>query len=198
MRVADAHGCARGRHVFEAVRHPTGTAVPLGGGPKDLRPFPRRKHSTRAGPAVYIQRLPCRPPTCSPLWSNWRAAAGVAQDANDRFCSEKWRRRPDLNRGWRFCRFRAVVDLVDWPCPLVPDDGRSSLVFGPYLSRICLGVVIQSRARARTLASRPRIALRYGVRQESGAPPAHPYNRGTLGTQSRHPSRRLRRDRPAR
>ena len=50
-----------------------------------------------------------------------------------------WRRRPDLNRGWRFCRFRRVVDFVDWPCSLVPDDGRSSLVFGRYLSRICLG-----------------------------------------------------------
>ena len=54
-------------------------------------------------------------------------------------CSlENWRRRPDLNRGWRFCRFRQVVDVVDWPCPLVPDDGRFSLVFGRYLSRICL------------------------------------------------------------
>ena len=40
--------------------------------------------------------------------------------------------------GWRFCRFHEVVDLVDWPCPLVPDDGRSCAVFGRYLSRVCL------------------------------------------------------------
>ena len=57
---------------------------------------------------------------------------------NTRHSAEKWRRRPDLNRGWRFCRFRQVVDLVDWPCPLVPDDGRFSVVFGRYLSRIRL------------------------------------------------------------
>jgi hypothetical protein len=41
-----------------------------------------------------------------------------------------WRRRPDLNRGWRFCRFRQVVDLIGWPCPLVTDDGWSYVVFG--------------------------------------------------------------------
>src|SRR5262249_28250181 len=23
-----------------------------------------------------------------------------------------WRRRPDLNRGWRFCRFRSIVQLL--------------------------------------------------------------------------------------
>jgi hypothetical protein len=43
---------------------------------------------------------------------------------------ENWRRRPDLNRGWRFCRFRWVVVLVARPRLLVPRDGRYSLVFG--------------------------------------------------------------------
>jgi hypothetical protein len=29
-----------------------------------------------------------------------------------------WRRRPDLNRGWRFCRFRWVLYLIDSSCSL--------------------------------------------------------------------------------
>ena len=44
--------------------------------------------------------------------------------------SEEWRRRPDLNRGWRFCRFREVVYRVGWLRLLVPDARRCSLVFG--------------------------------------------------------------------
>jgi hypothetical protein len=44
--------------------------------------------------------------------------------------SEGWRRRPDLNRGWRFCRFREVLYLVDSFCSLVSGAPRFSVVFG--------------------------------------------------------------------
>jgi hypothetical protein len=49
-----------------------------------------------------------------------------------------WRRRPDLNRGWRFCRFRKEIYVVDSPCLLVsakpsfyPVFGRFWTQFGP-------------------------------------------------------------------
>src|SRR6185369_8238555 len=45
-----------------------------------------------------------------------------------------WRRRPDLNRGWRFCRPYRVVDVDAWLRLLVSDDARCSLVFGRYCS----------------------------------------------------------------
>jgi|KBSSwiStaDraftv2_1062776.scaffolds.fasta_scaffold58082_6 hypothetical protein len=38
--------------------------------------------------------------------------------------------RPDLNRGWRFCRFRWVLYRVDSSCSLVSGVPRFSLVFG--------------------------------------------------------------------
>jgi hypothetical protein len=49
-----------------------------------------------------------------------------------------WRRRPDLNRGWRFCRLRKEIYVVDSPCLLVsakpsfyPVFGRFWTQFGP-------------------------------------------------------------------
>src|SRR4030095_7301831 len=33
-----------------------------------------------------------------------------------------WRRRPDLNRGWRFCRFSRVGYVVDPSCLLLSAD----------------------------------------------------------------------------
>src|SRR5262245_11495823 len=33
-----------------------------------------------------------------------------------------WSRRPDFNRGWRFCRQGRIVDLVGSPCLLVGPD----------------------------------------------------------------------------
>ena len=36
-----------------------------------------------------------------------------------RFPRKNWRRRPDLNRRWRFCRFRRVLQVVESSCSLV-------------------------------------------------------------------------------
>jgi hypothetical protein len=41
-----------------------------------------------------------------------------------------WRRRPELNRGWRFCRFLRVGDVVDPSCLLLPADLSFCRVFG--------------------------------------------------------------------
>ena len=43
-----------------------------------------------------------------------------------------WRRRPDLNRGWRFCRFNGVVTRVVSCWSLVGPAPPFYLVFGPY------------------------------------------------------------------
>ena len=45
---------------------------------------------------------------------------------------ENWRRRPDLNRGWRFCRFNGVVnrDVSCWS--LVGPAPSFYPVFGQY------------------------------------------------------------------
>ena len=37
-----------------------------------------------------------------------------------------------MNRGWRFCRFREVLYLVDSSCSLVSGTPRFSMVFGRY------------------------------------------------------------------
>jgi hypothetical protein len=52
------------------------------------------------------------------------------------FRPEFWRRRPDLNRGWRFCRQGRVVYLVVSACFLVGPTPPLSLVFGRVCSQI--------------------------------------------------------------
>jgi hypothetical protein len=53
-----------------------------------------------------------------------------------RIPEEKWRRRPDLNRGWRFCRPYRVVTRSAWLRLLVPDGAWFSLVFGRSWSEV--------------------------------------------------------------
>jgi hypothetical protein len=82
---------------------------------------------------------------CSPLWSKRKASVCTVGPQTIEFEPfENWRRRPDLNRGWRFCRFRYVVDLVGgfvlW-----------SRMMAGFIS--CLGVIcletVSTRASAR-------------------------------------------------
>jgi hypothetical protein len=51
---------------------------------------------------------------------------------------KNWRRRTDLNRGWRYCRFRLVVNDVGLSCLLVDARPRRSMLFGRFWSRIGL------------------------------------------------------------
>jgi hypothetical protein len=62
--------------------------------------------------------------------------AGLAEEQAMRFSKEFWRRRPDLNRGWRFCRQGRDVHLVDSSCFLVGPTPSFSLVLGRYCSQI--------------------------------------------------------------
>jgi hypothetical protein len=42
-------------------------------------------------------------------WEHLQVPAGLAEEQAMRFSKEFWRRRPDLNRGWRFCRQGRIV-----------------------------------------------------------------------------------------
>ena len=60
---------------------------------------------------VYAIRSERRSTICSPQWSICDASI-VLRCQTIEFELGIWRRRPDLNRGWRFCRFNRVVDRV--------------------------------------------------------------------------------------
>ena len=52
------------------------------------------------------------------------------------FIEEIWRRRPDLNRGWRFCRPYRIVTRSAWLRLLVLDVAWFSVVFGRCCSEV--------------------------------------------------------------
>ena len=58
----------------------------------------------------------------------WATSAGIMRGG--------WRRRPDLNRAWRFCRQGLDVHLVDSSCFLVGPTPPFSRVFGRNCSQI--------------------------------------------------------------
>ena len=62
------------------------------------------------------------------------AAIGRGNRGSVIFLGKIWRRRPDLNRGWRFCRLGKETYVVDSSCFLV----------GPYPPRFpcCLGATV--------------------------------------------------------
>ena len=62
------------------------------------------------------------------------ADAGTAP--NREVPEEQWRRRPDLNRGWRFCRFNGVVHRVVSCWSLVGPAPPFYLVLGPLLDHV--------------------------------------------------------------
>ena len=67
---------------------------------------------------------------------------------NDRIRTENWRRRPDLNRGWRFCRFSGVVHRVVSCWSLVGPAPPFYLVFGPYWTTSGLRRPVMRQRRA--------------------------------------------------
>jgi hypothetical protein len=69
--------------------------------------------------------------------------------------NEFWRRRPDLNRGWRFCRQGRDVHVVDSSCFLVGPTLPFSPVFGRYCSQI-VPTWPEKHARRRLASSRAR------------------------------------------
>ena len=77
-----------------------------------------------------------------------REAFGTTGAPMIEFEPENRRRRPDLNRGWRFCGFRQVLFLDGWSCFLVVGAGRFYVVFGRYCSRIVLDSVTSALAES--------------------------------------------------
>ena len=76
-------------------------------------------------PAVALQQVSDSPPP-----------PGLRRATFAWIMREGWRRRPDLNRGWRFCRQGRDVYLVDSSCFLVGPTPPFSPVFGRYCSQI--------------------------------------------------------------
>jgi hypothetical protein len=68
------------------------------------------------------------------------AHACAAQEQTVQFSKGFWRRRPDLNRGWRFCRFNGVVNRVVSCWSLVCPAPPFYLVLGPYWTTFGLRV----------------------------------------------------------
>ena len=66
---------------------------------------------------------------------------------------EGWRRRPDLNRGWRFCKQGRDVYLVDSSCFLVGPTSPFSLVFGRNRSQVVPNLLRPLAVRVETPAS---------------------------------------------
>ena len=96
-------------------------------------------------------------------------------DSNDletisgRRVGQDWRRRPDLNRGWRFCRFRRVPYLVDSSCSLVSCTPRLSLVFGRSWTEVGLkfarsGALYEHPQTVEPTEQSPRIDRRQSAR----------------------------------
>ncbi len=100
------------------------------GGSGNLLPFSTREQATASESGDYGMRTHRRRTVCSPLQSICEASGCATPAQNDRMELENWRRRPDLNRGWRFCRFNGVVNRVVSCWSLVGPAPRSYLVFG--------------------------------------------------------------------
>ena len=108
-----------------------GCAGPLG--PRSPKPPPCSDgHTPNAIGVSYLGRTSASPKGDSVVHLSPVAVlpSGAPRAHTIEICTENWRRRPDLNRGWRFCRFRQVLYLVDSSCSLVSGVSRFSMVFG--------------------------------------------------------------------
>src|SRR4029453_4452305 len=92
MRVLSAHARSRGLVGKE------------GGGPLDLLSFPSCADGSQTRPVSCTPSQRQNAAKLGPFGSisSRTSTKGVGEIAS--FTKEIWRRRPDLNRGWRFCR----------------------------------------------------------------------------------------------
>src|SRR5438094_8773561 len=70
---------------------------------------------------------------------------------------EGWRRRPDLNRGWRFCRQGRDVYLVDSSCFLVGPTPSFFPVFGRNCSQVVPKFLTVAALSQRRVLERVRV-----------------------------------------
>jgi hypothetical protein len=85
------------------------------------------------------------------IGNNSGAPSCTVQAQTTRFSEEIWRRRPDLNRGWRFCRFRGFPFLTAGPAFWCVVPGRFYVVFG----RVCSRIVLKFQPRTRLRPGHP-------------------------------------------
>jgi len=95
-----------------------------------------RALTTRRDAVIYRGRSSESGANSRAFRSNKKSPADAGTDPNREFSEEKWRRRPDLNRGWRFCRPYGVPIRSAWLRLLVPDDAWVSLLFGRCCSEV--------------------------------------------------------------
>ena len=138
------------------------TAGWLGGGPEDLLPF-TEQHEQVTGD----QRLRRSARDRSRGLRAINAATLVRhRHKRSHFPNEKWRRRPDLNRGWRFCRPLPYL-LATAPRKRAPSFARTSISRLRRASRLDNYAWLASRSSRRR---RERRAQRSGrLHPPSGA-----------------------------
>ena len=107
-------------------------ALQKGGGSLNLLPF-ECPLSQPLSDQTFANSWTIRPRV---TWEHLQVPAGLAEEEAMRFSKEFRRRRPDLNRGWRFCRPYRVVIRSAWLRLLVPDDAWFSVVFGRCCSEV--------------------------------------------------------------
>src|SRR5262245_1203112 len=108
-----------------------------GGGPPNLPPFGIGTLANCCAFAVYGCRKALRVTIFGSNWVHIFAHVCATDEQAIQFSEGIWRRRPDLNRGWRFCRQGRIVYLIDssW---LLAGPAPS---FSPVLGRNCSQVV---------------------------------------------------------
>ena len=122
--------------------------------------------------AGYDERNPRRTTNLGPNGSI-RGPHQCAADAQAiEFSEGNWRRRPDLNRGSRFCRPYRVLFRSAWLRLLVLDDARFSVVFGRCCSEIAPKHSLTSAQGADALITASRNPARWSHGRV--APPTDP------------------------
>ena len=107
-------------------------ALQKGGGSLNLLPF-ECPLSQPLSDQTFANSWTIRPRV---TWEHLQVPAGLAEEEAMRFSKEFRRRRPDLNRGWRFCRPYRVVIRSAWLRLLVLDGAWFSVVFGRRCSEV--------------------------------------------------------------
>ena len=114
------------------------------------------------------------------LWSTvvqFESVRLLGRGAKDWICLEKWRRRPDLNRRWRFCRFDGVVNCVVSCWSLVCPAPRFCLVSGRYWTTFGLRPPVIACPRLPPSPSAHRLGNGVGLSRISrGSNPCLPAN----------------------
>jgi hypothetical protein len=119
------------------------TSSTVGGGSGNLLPLANGDRPSLTTASIYSPPIGDR--CASDAQSGNTRGFRLRRTSDANFLKEKWRRRPDLNRGWRFCRFNGVMNRVVSCWSLVCPAPPFCLVLGPYWTTS--GLQVHSEAR---------------------------------------------------